>query len=318
MNKRECEYKVKTLVIYPNTNGFYRFIGKGLKMKDVEVDGFYSNFACVFMNLQRFLSIFNSSLPKRLIIGEWKKKKAETIILFEEVASKDTIKLLDQNNPNSRKIYYIWNTNVNCEKVEYARRNGWEIWSFDKNECERKKYLYINQFYPMKDIVSEQKKWDVFFCGYDKGRAESIKKLIKVFKQDELSFKIIIREWGIKQYIKAIKSLNRSLVTIFEIDYKKVIQYIEKSRCILDIVKEGQTGYTMRVMEALFYEKKLITNNIRILDADFYKESNFFILGYDDLNALKKWMQIPFDKVGIEKFKKEYSVENWYKNLNVL
>ena len=97
-----------------------------------------------------------------------------------------------------------------------------------------------------------------------------------------------------------------------------ILQFIQESRCILEIVKNGQVGFTMRTMEALFFERKLITNNLEILEADFYVPDNFFVLGHDNPNELKHWMNIPFNKTDLDTFKEKYSVRNWYKQFGIL
>jgi hypothetical protein len=50
---------------------------------------------------------------------------------------------------------------------------------------------------------------------------------------------------------------------------------------IVDIVRPWQDGFTQRVMEALFYEKKLVTNNPAVREAPFYRPENVFLIGTD-------------------------------------
>ena len=59
--------------------------------------------------------------------------------------------------------------------------------------------------------------------------------------------------------------------------YYEYLKQIENSRIICEVVQKGQSGLTVRALEALFFEKKLITNNESIIEFDFYDSNNIFI-----------------------------------------
>ena len=63
-------------------------------------------------------------------------------------------------------------------------------------------------------------------------------------------------------------------------------------------------------MEALFYEKKLITNNKNIINYDFYCKENIFILEKDDIEELPQFLKTPYKKIDNEIVNK-YEFENW-------
>ena len=75
---------------------------------------------------------------------------------------------------------------------------------------------------------------------------------------------------------------------------------INESKAILDIVQENQTGITIRPLEALFFHKKLITNNKNIVSYKFYCQNNIFIIGKDDINTLKEFMELPWLEIDKE------------------
>ena len=72
---------------------------------------------------------------------------------------------------------------------------------------------------------------------------------------------------------------------------------IAESKCILDYNQEGQVGLSLRPMEALFLERKLITNNTDIKNYDFYNHDNIFILGEDNINEIKEFINKPYKKI---------------------
>ena len=92
--------------------------------------------------------------------------------------------------------------------------------------------------------------------------------------------------------------------------YDMVLKNDRRSRAVLDLVKDKQSGMTVRVLEALFLDRKIVTNNLHLRDAPFYSKGNVFILGVDDISNLKAFLLGP--KSGYDpKWKKYYCAVEW-------
>ena len=106
---------------------------------------------------------------------------------------------------------------------------------------------------------------DIVFCGYCKDRVNF---LIDLY--DKLSGAGLTCDFNIpdlkREYANARKPLAGGTVQ----PYLEHLKRVQKSKCILDIVQKGADGFDVRVWEAVVYQKKLITNNRRILSASFY------------------------------------------------
>ena len=70
---------------------------------------------------------------------------------------------------------------------------------------------------------------------------------------------------------------------------------------------------TRRPLEALFFNKKLITNNPNIQSYDFYNPKNIFIFGKDPTGKIKDFMQNPIEPVA-DSVKKKYDINEWIKH----
>ena len=92
--------------------------------------------------------------------------------------------------------------------------------------------------------------------------------------------------------------------------YPEVLQNINRSRAILDFVSPNQSGYTLRPLEALFLNKKLITNEPSIRQETFYRSENIFIYGEDDQDKLLDFINSPFQKVDPSAYQ-IYDFDNW-------
>ncbi|MCL2194807.1 MAG: hypothetical protein FWB76_02530 [Oscillospiraceae bacterium] len=94
--------------------------------------------------------------------------------------------------------------------------------------------------------------------------------------------------------------------------YPNYIALVQQSRCLLDIYQAGQTGFSLRVMEHVYFGCKLITNNAAIKHADFYHPHNIFLLGEDNMAALPAWLNLPFVPIDND-IQRYYHIEEWAK-----
>ena len=79
---------------------------------------------------------------------------------------------------------------------------------------------------------------------------------------------------------------------------------------MIDINQSNQTGLTRRPLEALFYNKKLITNNADIRRYNFYNPKNIFIFGIDSAESLKEFVKSPVDKIPAQ-IRQQYDINTW-------
>ena len=96
-----------------------------------------------------------------------------------------------------------------------------------------------------------------------------------------------------------------------EVSYYEYLEMLSKSRSILDIAQSGQDGLSLRVMEAIFFNKKLITTNKAVKDTMFYDENNILIFN-DATTAedIKQFFNKPFKEYSQE-VRDYYSIEQW-------
>ena len=94
------------------------------------------------------------------------------------------------------------------------------------------------------------------------------------------------------------------------ITYKENLLNVQKTKCIVEIVQDKQYDITLRPLEALAFNKKLITNNPHIKSYTFYNSQNIFILGEDDLNRLDDFIYSPYSEVDHSILQK-YDINTW-------
>lgn len=247
---------------------------------------------------QLILKIFSKLNLNFLFFGKWKKilKDIDVVILFDTGYKSNISKYIQRKNKNCKIIFYNWNLINEDTKFILHDINISEIWTFDKNDASKYNLKWNPQFFTH-EVKLELKdlKYDILFLGRDKGREVLIENYNKIFQQKKLKTKLCI--------IKNEKNY---------IPYNEYLQLLSESKCILDILSPNQSGFTLRVMEALFLKKKLITNNKEIKNYDFYNKNNIFILEEDNTENI-----IDFIKSDYKTISKEiidlYDFENWLK-----
>ena len=235
-----------------------------------------------FLNTDKLLFKLLKKI-KIFILGKWKKEinKYDKFIIFESLYNEKVTKKIKRTKKENKVILYFWNYIDDNNKYILNDKNIDEFWTFDKNDAKKYNMKYNPQFYTKNvKIQDEQNKYDVLFLGRPKTRKKDIIDLEKKLREEgiQTNFKIIENE---KDYVS----------------YDEYLKMIAESKCILDYNQEGQVGLSLRPMEALFLEKKLITNNTDIKNYDFYDNDNIFILGEDNINEIKEFINKPYKKI---------------------
>lgn len=274
------------------------------EMKNIDVQQHYRYINKLFKIIRRIH--YKLKLPLfSLWMENWKKhiNNYDIVIIRASILTPPIVKYINNANSSIRVIVWFSNPVSQNYRVEPYKNLKCELWSFDKDNCIKYNLKYNTQFYfssiklPKNDIL-----YDVFFVGANKGR---LNKLLEI--ENNLKTK------GLRTYfhITATK-LERNPIYKKRIPYKSILDYISKSNVILDINQENQSGLTLRPLEALFFSKKLITNNKNIIHYDFYNKNNIFILGLDDPDEIIDFIKSPYKKIN-EEIVQRYDFNNWIK-----
>ena len=312
----------KVLILKKNDNDFEKFYSKRMERLGIDVYPAYKNVNKLEYWIREIhLKGFGRNVPgEHIWLGDWKKKITlyDTIIIFDSLKNIGIVRAIHEIAPSSRLIFWYWNITGNKRRLPLPEwRKFCEFWSFDQGECEVYNFRFNHQFYfqeesQMKLNISE-KLDGTFFVGADKGRLGQIIEIKKIFDKFR-----ILNKWIIVTHEseKATKSEYKGIEIIEKpITYTKTIEYVQKYKCIVDIVQDDQVGITVRTLEALFFEKKLITNNVSIKNMPFYNSQNIFVIGEDSWDDFEKFWRAP---VSVNKqFLKMYTYEDWIEQFGI-
>lgn len=216
---------------------------------------------------QLFLFFFSDKyIDKRI-----KAAKEGAVLVFSNISIRYiSLKRLEKLKNKGVKLvlYFIDSTsNPNSkEALSYTQKIKIDlIYTFDL--CDAKKFNFIH-FHTMYSKIYNDKdclpiEYDAMFNGTDKGRYYLLCDIMKKCSNTKFFINMICISDEMKK--KAGFQSNTS------IKYSDSLYYVTRSNCIIDIVLDKQqTGLSLRVYEALVYNKKLLTNNPSIMKFPYY------------------------------------------------
>ena len=229
--------------------------------------------------IQKFIGKNTASwILDRTILGNYlkdaKKSKKEPIVLFlnsvftEIRYPVDALLHLKKEYGAIFILYYIDTIGRGVSiYANYLREKGVFdlIYTFDK--CDAYKYGLMFWETPYSKMsLNVSNNIDLYFCGVDTDRVDMIQAISRVPELDYSMDLIEVSGNGV------FEGNNRIILHSVKdiMPYKEALEKTLKANCILEIVRPGQVGFTLRVFEAVVYNKKLLTNNESITEFPFY------------------------------------------------
>lgn len=239
------------------------------------------------------------------------------LFISPESISKESLKKLKKNFSSSKFILYMWDSFKNKQALDLLNEFN-TVFSFDPNDCEK----YHVKFRPLffldlyKSTPNLSLSYDLLFIG--------------TAHSDRYNFvKKIVNNLDTKLVLKLFFYLNSHplfvLKKIFDRDFRKVkykdisfnsltlkenAALLKNSKIVLDINHPKQIGLTMRTIETLGAQKKLITTNKDIINYDFYTDNNILIIDRENPVIPEQFIN-SFFRASNEDILNKYSLRGW-------
>ncbi len=305
----------KVLIIKRITDDFDSFIVKAIRMDTNEVDvldAFYGK-GRIGRKIVKVIKSSGSDILFELIVrlSRSKLKQYDQIILFDDYPDLPLIRWIRKYHDKC--VIKLWFWNVPDYDINQYRQFC-KLYCFDEDYSKSNHITFLHQFYfHLHSFIKHQPfkiTTDVMYVGFDKNRRNKIRNLSEIFNREGMSLDIRLIVSDNKEFMEAgIRYIAKP------VPYQKILELLMNSKAILEIVNDNQTGLTLRSLEALFFEKKLITDNANIVNFDFYNKNNIFIYGIDDISNLRTFIDTPYKKMKPELIDK-YSFRNWFQQIS--
>lgn len=236
-------------------------------------------------------------------------EKNDLIIVFDTGNADGIIKYIQNRYKGKRTILWYWNPVKRTISTKCFKSLNAELWSFDVRDCQKYDLKFNTQFY-ISDNIKRKKSIDindvdVLFIGKDKNRAEKLIWLENLLKSQNITSLFYVTRPRLKSEISANIAYSPN------ISYLELMGYIDHTKAILDLVHEKQSGLTLRPLEALFFKKKLITNDLNIQNYDLYNKNNIFIIGVDKEDEIGNFIRSDYDNTNYNELIEKYDLRSW-------
>lgn len=187
------------------------------------------------------------------------------------------IKYIKKHHPNVKMAYLFSNIVRISGAVQYGTLDKLsktfdQVFAFDKVDAQNYQFEFSPLIYTRHPKYSESgHEFDVFYIGNAKDRLDSLHEIYKQCVDVGLRCNFYINGVSRDKQVYGEIHYNTPL------SYREVLGLISKSKCMVDAIQGGSTAMTIKVCEAVIYDKKLITTNTEVVKEPYYTPERFLI-----------------------------------------
>lgn len=319
----------RVLFIAPMFFGYEKLIKTELESKGAKVDYFNDRPDNTFLTKalirvdRRLLARKTDAYYRNVIELTRDNSYDHVLVVRGEAISLRMLRLLRQAQPKARLSLYLWDSmhyNPNARKIvaEFD-----QVFSFDRSDVERYERLqFLPLFYGVEFNRAAQQQYglpiyDACFIGtIHTDRYKVLEKVLdslhargrKVFVFCYYPSKLLYR---IRSFFDpGFRRFAKKYVSFTGMKLSEVVDRISESRAVIDVNRPGQLGLTMRTIEAVGAQRKLITTNTDVVNYDLYNPKGVLLVDRDNPEVSDEFLEqagLPFDPMLREK----YSVSAW-------
>ena len=219
------------------------------------------------------------------------------------------------HNTAHKVVAYQWDGLARFPKVFKVITHFQRFFVFDLEDYHRYRYQYpnllpcTNFYFDMPEESVSVNENEVLYVGaYMKDRIQSLIRVVDALSQYNLTLNINLF------YGRKTPPISHPHLSFISkgISYAENLKITKKAAVILDIKTVEHNGLSLRIFEAIKYQKKLITDNKSIMQYDFYHPNNFYVIEDDHFQGLAAFLNSQYIPLA-EEIKQKYSFSNWLK-----
>ena len=224
------------------------------------------------------------------IINQNSSKKYDYIFVIKsETITPDIIKKLREAFPQAEVVLYLWDAVANIPEGKKKLPCYDRVLTFDPNDAEKfhlkLRPLFFSKEFERKQNLKKQFKYDMAFIG----TAHTIRpKIVNILteqckRQNRKCYSFLFLPNKVVYYYNKLLNRDYRNVKIEDINFSplsidQINDVYNNTKCVLDIEHKNQNGLTMRTIELLGMQKKIITTNSKIINYDFYNPNNIYVI----------------------------------------
>jgi len=323
----------KILLFSPQFFGYGEAIANKIRSYGAKVDSYDERPGNDFMT-KALIRIDKSLLNRKIhryykgIISSLNKDYYDYVLFLnlEAISEKDLL-VLKKVQPNAVFMMYMWDSVKNKKHTASLLPHFNLKHTFDKDDSESKMYDSFN-FRPL-FFLDEYKNLgqgvehdiDLLFVGtvhsdrYPflmkiRSLCEELKRKTDFFMFFQSKKLFYVRKASDKFFSNA-KMEEFSFTSLSK---EKLISKLKRSKVVLDIQHPDQTGLTMRTIEMIGANKKIITTNHHVKGYDFYNPNNILCVDREKVELSESFFDTAYETLDADVYYR-YSIDGWLEDV---
>lgn len=246
---------------------------------------------------------------------EFRDDEENDIVIFNSALlhyySADYFMRLKKKHPSIRYILYIIDPMPNglWQEAEEALSVFDMVCTMHPYNCRKYGFQYLPYAYAKPaetERIAGIPDVQLFYCGVlDKHRVELLDNIVRQCEAHGISF-----DFRLKPYEN--NPIRNSHVHYGLIPYEENVQRMRKADCILEVMHKGYVGITQRYLEAVIYNKRLLSNNREIIELPYYDPC--YMQYFEKVEDID-WEWLRGDVKVDYQYQDDFSVQAWKENL---
>lgn len=299
------------------------------KMTSLGAEVYYYNERPIETSLQKAFLKVNPNIFSRLteeyflnILNEVGHVEFDYIFFLKcEMPTKKILSKFKEKFTNSVFCLYMWDSISNVIGIEEKFQFFDHIYSFDLEDSTKYDYIKFRPLFFSDEYrvaaTQNKKKYSLSFIGTihsDRYRIiKQVKRIVDSYELNSYFYNFLQSKFMFYYYKILKKDFRNSVLSDFSFNHltsKEIADIINETEVVLDIQHPKQSGLTMRTIEMIGMNKKIITTNPMIRQYDFYNPNNILIIDRFSVEIDSSFFESPYQELQTEIYEK-YSLAQW-------
>lgn len=285
-----------------------------------------STFVKALIRLNKKVVRFYTNKYFKRVIKDNKASSFDFVFVLRGEAFSPTVMGSFKNQfPKSYFVLYLWDSIKNnnaLDIIPYFHK----VYSFDRFDTQKHSSLsflplfYLREYANLESCMENSINTIMFVGTVHSDRYLFIQRLKMALKGRGISldtyyfFQSKLLYWKKRLMDSSFKDTSMADFHYESLNKEQLLNRVQLCQAVLDIQHPSQRGLTMRCIETLGAQRKLITTNTDIQNYDFYMPSNILILDRgsvdENLDRIEEFMITPYHQID-SRIYNEYSITSW-------
>ena len=236
------------------------------------------------------------------------------------------IKQLRDSQKSARFVLYMWDSLTLYPNSEKLIPIFDKSYSFDLDDCDSIDNLYFMPLFFCEEYQKlgkenvQKREYDIAsVCTAHPNRYKTMHELFPTLELKGISvfsYMFLNRLQYVynKMFVPEFKGSRSSEFKFIPLSEQENIDVLKKSNTVFDMQHNKQSGLTMRTIETLGANRKMITTNANIKKYDFYNENNIFVMDKYSLEDIEQFIKHKYEPISQDIYIK-YSLHSWIETI---